>query len=135
MPSAPLVLHTIYAYIHIRHLCNPPSENLDYRPGVCVKVTWLLLIKYSYIVRLRPPYIQPTDHLGMGSLYPIMLALVSCLSLHHWAAKYSPMRFVNVLEQVLDLELQARTLKFRLSLHTFFSSIYEICIVRIVTQL
>ena len=70
----PIVLHTIYAYIHIRHLCNPPSENLVYGPGICGKVTWLLLIKYSYIARLCHPYIQSTDCLGMGSLYPIMVA-------------------------------------------------------------
>ena len=33
MPPGPLVLHTIYAYIHIRHPCNPPSENPDYGPA------------------------------------------------------------------------------------------------------
>ena len=64
----PLVLHIYvlihaYMYIHIRHPCNPPSENPDYGPAICGKVTWPLLIKYSYIARLRHPYIHSTNAL------------------------------------------------------------------------
>ena len=70
-----------------------------------------LAFAYSYIAHLRHPYIQSTDSLIMGSLYPI---IVLCLSLDHWTislAKYSPMRFIDVLEQVAQVwNVQARIL-------------------------